>query len=114
MPPCRLLAGPAAAAAQLSLAGVVLAVLLWKRAREHPRRPLDVWGADVSKQVVGSAAAHAAGLAVALAAAAAQARAAPPSAARPVASECGWYAVAFTVDTAVGTWLAARCPLAAC
>ena len=110
--PCRLLSGPAAALAQASLLAVVLATLLWKRAREHPRRPLDVWGADVAKQVLGSGAAHAAGMAVALLAAAAQAQQqAPPSASAPAsapggaASECGWYAVAFAVDTALGTWL---------
>ena len=100
MPPCRLLAGPAAALAQLSLACVVLAALMARRAREHPRRPLGVWGADVGKQMLGAGAAHASGLLVSVGAAAAQASATPAA-----ASECGWYAIAFSLDTLVGTWL---------
>jgi len=107
-PTCRLLAGPAAALSQAALAALVLAALLWKRAREYPRRPIGTWGADVAKQVLGAAAAHSAGLVVALLAAGSG----PPSASGgadraggAAPSECGWYAVAFALDTGLGTWL---------
>lgn len=101
---CRLLAGPSGALAQATLAFAALLALFYKRLRETPPvRPLNVWGMDVSKQLLGAAAAHAAGLAVALFVAAGP----PPARAgwKP-ASECGWYAVAFTVDTLIGTGLA--------
>jgi hypothetical protein len=115
-PPCRLLAGPAGAAAQAALAVAALAALFFKRVREPPPvRPLGVWGADVSKQLLGAAAAHTAGLLVALGVAGAGSggsggggtgpAAGPGGGWRP-ASECGWYAVAFSVDTLVGTGLA--------
>ena len=103
---CRLLAGRSGRTAQLTLALAVLAVLVAKRAREHPRRPLGTWAADVGKQALGQAAAHGSGLLVSLLAAAAGARGGGGSAGTTAASECGWYAVAFALDTALGTYLA--------
>lgn len=94
--PCRLLAGPAAAAAQLALAALCVGALLLKRHRERPRRARRVWAADVSKQAVSAAAAHAAGLTIAVAAATHT----------HAHSECGFYLIVFTIDTAVGSALA--------
>ena len=106
---CRLLAGPAAACAQLSLALVVLAALLLHRARERPRRDRTVFLFDVSKQFVSSGAAHLSGLAFSVAAAAAAAaggRSSRLSERRQQPSECGWYLVLFSVDTVAGSALA--------
>ena len=130
---CRLLAGPAAAAAQLSLASIVLAALLLRRHRENPKRERRVFLFDVSKQFVSSAAAHASGLAFSVAvAASASATAAgggrgegtgPAGGGRGEGtgtagggggggggtrrpSECGWYLVLFSVDTIIGSALA--------
>lgn len=112
---CRLLAGPAALAAQLSLALVVLAVLLLRRARENPKRERSVFLFDVSKQFVSAGAAHLSGLAFSLLVAAAAAGGGggggSSSAERrrqrqQQPSECGWYLVLFSVDTVIGSALA--------
>ena len=113
---CRLLAGPAAAGAQLSLVLVVLAALLLRRARERPRRDTKVFAFDVTKQFVSSGAAHFSGLAFSILAAAAAAAAAaggggsggssPQQQRRQEPSECGWYLVLFSVDTVAGSALA--------
>ena len=103
MPPaCRLLAGPSAAAAQIVLAALSLAALAARRARERPRRPARVFAFDVAKQATSAAAAHAAGLGIAVAAAAGGGEAGARGE-RGAASECGWYLVAFALDTVVGT-----------
>ena len=103
MPQCRLLAGPAGGAAQACLAGVAFAALAAKRAREPPpRRPPRVFAADAAKQAVGAAAAHGAGLMIALLAGAAGRR----KGGETVASECGWYLVAFALDTLSGAAIA--------
>lgn len=94
---CRLLAGPAAIAAQLLLAAFALASLLYKRHIERPQRPLNIWGLDVSKQAISMLAAHACGMLIALIA--------HNSVDAGASSECGWYAVAFVFDTTVGLLL---------
>ena len=43
---------------QVVLFAVVLAALLLKRNKEHPRRPLNIWVLDVAKQIVGGGLAH--------------------------------------------------------
>jgi hypothetical protein len=58
---CRLL-GPFALLIQGALGVLALLSLVYKRWREHPRRPLKVWSFDVSKQVVGSMLLHLANL----------------------------------------------------
>jgi hypothetical protein len=58
---CRLL-GPFALLVQGALGILALMSLVFKRWREHPRRPLKVWSFDVSKQVVGSILLHMANL----------------------------------------------------
>jgi hypothetical protein len=58
---CSLL-GPFALLIQGALGILALMSLVFKRWREHPRRPLKVWSFDVSKQVVGSILLHLANL----------------------------------------------------
>ena len=54
---CKLL-GEFAIFVQAALGALALLALVWKRWREHPRRPVKVWFFDVSKQVVGSLMVH--------------------------------------------------------
>jgi hypothetical protein len=58
---CELL-GPFALLVQVALGGLALLVLVYKRWRERPQRPVKVWAFDVSKQVFGSAMLHLANL----------------------------------------------------
>lgn len=58
---CHLL-GPFAIFVQGALGILALLSLVWKRHRERPRRPLKIWGFDVSKQVFGSVLLHLANL----------------------------------------------------
>ena len=58
---CKLL-GPFALFIQGALGVVALLVLVLKRWRERPQRPLKIWAFDASKQVVGSALLHVANL----------------------------------------------------
>lgn len=54
---CQLL-GPFALVVQAALGGLAMLSLVYKRWREHPRRPVNVWFFDVSKQVFGSVLVH--------------------------------------------------------
>ncbi|PTB81466.1 hypothetical protein M440DRAFT_1387874 [Trichoderma longibrachiatum ATCC 18648] len=54
---CQLL-GPFALVVQAALGGLAMLSLVYKRWREHPRRPVKVWFFDVSKQVFGSVLVH--------------------------------------------------------
>ncbi|KAK0763147.1 vacuolar membrane domain-containing protein [Trichoderma afarasin] len=54
---CQLL-GPFALLVQAALGGLAMLSLVYKRWREHPRRPVKVWFFDVSKQVFGSVLVH--------------------------------------------------------
>lgn len=58
---CKLL-GPFALFIQGALGVLALLVLVFKRWRERPQRPLKIWAFDASKQVVGSALLHIANL----------------------------------------------------
>lgn len=58
---CELL-GNFALFVQLALGALALLVLVFKRWRERPQRPVKVWAFDVSKQVVGSILLHIANL----------------------------------------------------
>lgn len=49
---CELL-GPFALLVQAALGAIALLVLVYKRWRERPQRPVKVWAFDVSKQVFG-------------------------------------------------------------
>lgn len=54
---CRLL-GPFALVVQLALGALALLSLVYKRWRERPQRPIQIWFFDVSKQVFGAALVH--------------------------------------------------------
>ncbi|KAI6368646.1 hypothetical protein MCOR25_004602 [Pyricularia grisea] len=54
---CRLL-GPFAVLVQLALGGLALLVLVYKRWKERPQRPVKIWFFDASKQVFGSVLVH--------------------------------------------------------
>lgn len=54
---CRLL-GPFALLVQAALGGLALLVLVYKRWRERPQRPVKIWFFDASKQVFGSVLVH--------------------------------------------------------
>jgi hypothetical protein len=58
---CKLL-GPFALLVQAALGGLALLVLVYKRWKERPQRPVKVWAFDVSKQVFGSVLLHLANL----------------------------------------------------
>lgn len=58
---CELL-GNFALFVQLALGALALLVLVFKRWKERPQRPVKVWAFDVSKQVVGSILLHIANL----------------------------------------------------
>ena len=58
---CKLL-GPFALIVQGALGLLALLVLVFKRWRERPQRPVKIWAFDASKQVVGSALLHVANL----------------------------------------------------
>lgn len=91
---CRLLAGPAALSAQLLLAALALASLVYKRHVERPQRPVNIWALDVSKQAISMLAAHICGMLIAVIA--------HSRVASEQTSECSWYFVAFTFDTTLG------------
>lgn len=63
---CKLLSGEFAALLQVALGLIALSVLIVKRLREVPRRPLVVWAFDASKQMIGAGFAHVANLLIAI------------------------------------------------
>lgn len=93
---CSLLAGPAAAVAQLVLACLAFASLAYKRHIERPQRPVNIWALDVSKQAVSMLAAHICGMLIAVIAAHHESGA---------ASQCAFYFFAYTFDTSLGVLL---------
>lgn len=58
---CELL-GPFSLVVQAALGALAVLVLVYKRWKERPQRPVKVWAFDVSKQVVGSVLLHLANL----------------------------------------------------
>ncbi|KAI8068469.1 vacuolar membrane protein-domain-containing protein [Gongronella butleri] len=60
---CKLLDG-FAIVVQILLASSAFGVLVFKRYRERPQRPVDIWALDVSKQFLGGAVVHAGNLLV--------------------------------------------------
>jgi len=95
---CRLLSGPAAISAQVVLLFMVLGSLLYKRQKEYPQRPINVFCLDISKQAFSSGAAHVCGMLIAIIAHFSTSDDSP--------SECAWYFVVFTADTSLGVALA--------
>lgn len=94
---CKLLSGAPALVAQLLLAVIAFASLVYKRHREKPQRPYKIWLMDVSKQICSLGAAHLCGLTIALVVSTRSGR---------TISECAWYFVAFCFDTTLGVSLA--------
>ena len=105
----------AAISAQVILAFVALGALFVKRLRETPQRPLEIWGMDVSKQVVSSLVAHVAGTHKLAQRLHSTAMPHPPPArtgmliaigiASRAVSQCAWYFCAFSVDTTLGVFV---------
>ena len=114
---CRLVKGPTAAAAQLTLAAMILGSLLYKRydqaaspqsrrlqlcvslrQRERPKRPFLIWMLDVSKQGISATTCHVINMTFALAAFHNVSSDEESSA----ASECAWYFVQYNMDNALG------------
>jgi hypothetical protein len=106
---CKLL-GPFAIVVQASLGLLALLVLVYKRWRERPQRPVKIWAFDASKQVVGSALLHLANLFMSMlssgqiAESIAQAAASSMGTAddRPQPNPCSFYLLNLAIDTTIG------------
>lgn len=131
---CRLL-GSFAVLVQLALGGLALLVLVYKRWKERPQRPVKIWFFDVSKQVFGSVLVHAANVFMSmLTSGRLSIRVGPPAVARLMVrghgqggeqyapNPCSFYLLNLAIDTTIGipilillvrltTILAARTPL---
>ncbi|KAG1709449.1 hypothetical protein DVH05_020104 [Phytophthora capsici] len=100
---CKLLSGNFAALLQVLLGVIAISVLVVKRLREVPRRPLMVWAFDASKQMVGATFAHVVNLLIAILLYSYQQRM-EESGDEPV-DQCALYFVNFTLDTSFGVFL---------
>jgi hypothetical protein len=106
---CKLL-GPFAILVQTSLGLLALLVLVYKRWRERPQRPIKIWAFDASKQVFGSALLHLANLFMSMLssgqiqAAIAQAAASSVGTAEdsPQPNPCSFYLLNLAIDTTIG------------
>jgi hypothetical protein len=93
---CVLIQGFWAVLCQILLFLLALSTLVYKRSRENPKIPYDVWILDVSKQMLSSGAAHGLALAVAIWLTLTK---------DSSVSECSWYSIMYSVDTILGTLL---------
>uniref|UniRef100_M4BF34 Uncharacterized protein n=1 Tax=Hyaloperonospora arabidopsidis (strain Emoy2) TaxID=559515 RepID=M4BF34_HYAAE len=100
---CKLLDGEFAALLQVLLGLIALSVLILKRLREVPRRPLLVWALDASKQLIGATFAHVANLVIALLLYSHQRSIEKAESA--TVDQCALYFVNFTLDTTFGVVL---------
>jgi STIMATE family len=106
---CKLL-GSFAILVQASLGLLALLVLVYKRWREIPQRPVKIWAFDASKQVVGSALLHLANLFMSMLSSGqiegnlAQAVASSIDTAedRPPPNPCSFYLLNLAIDTTIG------------
>ncbi|KAJ9648716.1 hypothetical protein H2201_004687 [Coniosporium apollinis] len=106
---CHLL-GPFAIFVQGALGILALLSLVWKRHRERPRRPLKIWGFDVSKQVFGSVLLHLANLFMSMlssggfdvAAKAKEAAASVQEGQSKTPNPCSFYLLNLAIDTTIG------------
>lgn len=89
---CALL-GSLAVGIQAFLGLAVLGSLLAKRAREHPRRPWNIWTMDISKQVVGQAFIHGSNLLIS------------DVTSHRGANACGVYVSNILIDTTIGVFI---------
>jgi hypothetical protein len=95
---------------QTSLGLLALLVLVYKRWRERPQRPIKIWAFDASKQVFGSALLHLANLFMSMLssgqiqAAIAQAAASSVGTAEdsPQPNPCSFYLLNLAIDTTIG------------
>lgn len=94
---CKLL-GPFALFIQGALGVVALLVLVFKRWRERPQRPLKIWAFDASKQVVGSALLHVANLLMSMLSSGQLTIKAGDYQANP----CSFYLLNLAIDTTIG------------
>ncbi|CAD6583995.1 MAG: hypothetical protein ASARMPREDX12_001499 [Alectoria sarmentosa] len=94
---CRLL-GPFALFIQGALGVLALLVLVLKRWRERPQRPLKIWAFDASKQVVGSALLHVANLIMSMLSSGQLTIKAGDYQANP----CSFYLLNLAIDTTIG------------
>ncbi|KAK2750663.1 hypothetical protein FQN57_002736 [Myotisia sp. PD_48] len=93
---CELL-GPFALIIQAALGGLALLVLVYKRWRERPQRPVKVWAFDVSKQVFGSVLLHLANLLASMFSAGQI-----PVTAAYEPNPCSYYLLNLGIDTTLG------------
>ncbi|KAG2217178.1 hypothetical protein INT45_013190 [Circinella minor] len=91
---CELLDG-FAIAVQLTLMLTALAALGIKRWRERPRRPVEIWALDVSKQFVGAGTVHFLNLGISY-------LAGRPGNGQPSTNLCVWYFLSLMTDTTAG------------
>lgn len=106
---CKLL-GPFAIIIQASLGLLALLVLVYKRWRERPQRPVKIWAFDASKQVVGSALLHLANLFMSMLSsgqmadniAQAAVRSVGTAEDRPQPNPCSFYLLNLAIDTTIG------------
>ncbi|KAG7386958.1 hypothetical protein PHYPSEUDO_014942 [Phytophthora pseudosyringae] len=107
---CKLLSGDFAALLQVLLGLIAISVLVVKRLREVPRRPLmvncvtaQVWAFDTSKQMIGATFAHVANLMIAILLYSYQAELEQSE--DEQVDQCALYFVNFTLDTTLGVFL---------
>ncbi|OQS05564.1 hypothetical protein THRCLA_02328, partial [Thraustotheca clavata] len=101
---CRLLSGVFESLVQVVLGLIAMSVLVLKRYRESPRRPVQVWLFDAGKQAIGAGVAHAANIAIAIFLVGYSQKKDP-------ADQCAMYFINFTLDTSFGVllnWLLLR------
>ncbi|RLN88229.1 hypothetical protein BBJ28_00001573 [Nothophytophthora sp. Chile5] len=98
---CKLLSGEFAVLLQVLLGFIALSVLVFKRLREVPRRPL-VWAFDASKQMVGASFAHVANLLIAILLYSYEDS---HKSTDTTVDQCALYFVNFTLDTTLGVFL---------
>ncbi|KAI9494548.1 vacuolar membrane protein-domain-containing protein [Zychaea mexicana] len=91
---CELLDG-FALLVQLTLVLTALAALGIKRWQERPRRPVQIWALDVSKQFIGAGTIHFLNLGISY-------LAGRPTNGRPATNLCVWYFLSLMVDTTIG------------
>ncbi|KAG6596072.1 myotubularin-like protein [Phytophthora cinnamomi] len=99
---CKLLSGNFAAGLQVLLGLIAISVLVLKRLREVPRRPLMVWAFDASKQMIGATFAHVANLLIAILLYSYQQE---QHTGEEAVDQCALYFVNFTLDTTFGVFL---------
>ncbi|KAF2268852.1 hypothetical protein CC78DRAFT_565290 [Lojkania enalia] len=101
---CHLL-GPYALLVQGALGLLAVSSLIFKRWREHPRRPIKIWFFDVSKQVFGSALLHLANVLMSMLSSgtfdvAAKTKVQDEEGKQP--NPCSFYLLNIAVDTTIG------------